>query len=302
MINTSANAGCLAYDAHSGILWGGQSGGLVIPYDITTLQPLNAGFLPFGAIEPTIDGCGFFTPAFNGEKTWTETDYNWDPVCDGVVQADTCFDNLTDLNDIGFRPANINNAGDDVLADTLPQDGAAKYVVFAQVHNNNKFSNTNPGAFYALTTVNIVDQFGELDGLKVTENYDLCTNPDGIDNTDDGMLKFVSKKITRNVKVAVADPNGDITELTDDLYDGIGGTITADINSAIVDLTDTSNLTAGSTVYVLVKFNDNLKGFNAPGGIFDDVCMNSEDVEGIFNGAENELLTLDAALRITNVP
>jgi len=221
------------------------------------------------------------------EKTWTETDYNWDEVCDGVVNpADgLCFTDNVFSAQLGFRPANINNLGDDVLADTLPviED---KYQVQAHA-NKNKFQNTNPGAFYALTTIDVL---GDLpNGLTVWENYDDCTD-DG-----DGMLKFVSKKETRNVKVAVAAPNGDVTELTDDLYDGVGGTITADIDSAHVEID--GPILADSTVYVLVKFNDNLKNEPAPSNEFMDMCDNSERV---LAGPDD--ITVNAQLRITTTP
>ena len=300
MLSTSGtNAGCLAFDSHSRIIWGGEQGGLLVPYDVDTLTAINAGFLPLGGIGATVDGCAFWSP-FGGEKTWTHTDYNWDQVCDGFVnpEDDLCYEDEIFTILMAFRPANINIVNDDVLADPLDQDGDDKYLAFAQVHKNDKFSNTNPGAFYALTTVDVAHA---VNGLTVTENYDDCTNPDADPETDDdGMLKFVSKKIDRNVKVAIATPNGDVTELTDDLYDGVGGSITADIDQAVV-LID-QDIPAGSTVYVLVKFQDNLKGFDTGDGTFDDMCDNSEVVEAIFDGEDNESHTFDASLRITNVP
>jgi hypothetical protein len=51
-------AGALAYDPDAGILWVGQAGGAVIPYDLTGLQ-LGPGFFPLGAIRDTIDGLTF---------------------------------------------------------------------------------------------------------------------------------------------------------------------------------------------------------------------------------------------------
>jgi len=299
MLATSGtSAGCLAFDSHSRIIWGGEQGGLLVPYDADTLTPINAGFQPFGPIGATVDGCAFWSP-FGGEKTWTHTDYNWDQVCDGFVNPEDnlCYEDELFTIPMDFRPANINNVNDDVLADPLDQDGDDKYLAFAQVHNNNKFSNTNPGAFYALTTVDVTYA---TNGLMVTENYNDCTNPDGDSETDDGILQFVSQKIDRNVKVAIAAPNGDVTELTGDLYSGVGGSISADIDQAVV-LID-QDIPAGSTAYVLVKFQDNLKGFDTGDGVFDDMCDNSEVVEAIYDGADNESHTFDASLRITNVP
>lgn len=234
------------------------------------------------------------------EKTWTHTDYNWDQICDislgvpGFVNATGfCVVSDVDNTEIGFRPANINNVLDDVLADPLPLDSNGNYIAFAQVHRNDKFSNTNPGAFYALTTVVVTSN---LSSVTVSENYDQCTD-DG-----KGILKFVSKKITRNVKVTIADPNGDVTEITDDLYD-IPNAIMADINSADIDIDLGEDIPAGSTIYVLVKFQDNLKGKDAPSGIFDDMCDNNEEVGAFDGNVEPFFSTLaEAALRITNIP
>ena len=240
------------------------------------------------------------------EKTWTFTDYNWDPVCDGVVNVlhpvdETCHTDGTLVTHIPFRPANIDNPGDEVLADPLPFDGE-KYTVFAQLKKD-KFSNTNPGAFYALTTIDVLE---DLDALWVEEIYDACT---GGESTPDGILKFVSKKDTRNVKVAVADDNGDVTELTDLLYDIGSGTATTDDDAIVADLDKadihiedalaTEHLTAGSTVYVLVKFNDNLKGAPAAGNEFDEMCNNIENVTSDI-GDDPFMVQADAALRITN--
>jgi hypothetical protein len=224
------------------------------------------------------------------EKSWTHTDYNWGPVCDGIVIGNDCV--APDGTVIPFRDANIYLPGDDVLADPLPittVDDGDKYTAFAVV-NKEKFQNTTPGAFYALTTIEVVK---DVDSLWVDEIYADCTQ-DG-----DGMLQFVSRKATRNVKVAAANPNGDVTELTDDLYDGIGGSITADLEMATVHVTDASYLTAGSMVFVLVKFENNLKGEFVPENSFDDMCDNVEDVTvGI--GDLSQTVTAEAALRITN--
>ncbi len=243
------------------------------------------------------------------EKSWTHTDYNWDPFClnnglAGFVNPDNglCYSDDGFINEIPFTPRNINNILDDVLADPLPfddQEGVDKYTVFAQLHRE-KFSNTNPGAFYALTTV---DVFEDLDALWVTENYNLCTNPDADDATDDGILKFVSKKITRNVKVAVADLSGDVTELTDLLYDIGPAALDADLDSAEVHIEGalaTEHLTAGSTVYVLVKFQDNLRGDTAAGNQFMAMCDNTEEVTAEIGGIAATPVVAEAALKIAN--
>ncbi len=238
-------------------------------------------------------------------KTWTHTDYNWGLVCDipeSTLVGDRCF---VDQEDVGpARQANIDNNGensdpdDDVLADPLLQDDTPKYLVHAQVNQrNDKFQNTNPGAFYALTTVVLSSDVAE---LHVEEDYSECFTDEGeYTEGDMDMLKFVSKKPTRNVKVAVADSNGDVTELTDLLYD-IPGAIVAGSSGAMIWIEDETHLTEGSTVYVLVKFQDALKGFDTGDGDFDDMCMNTETVTPVIDETDQPVVAASADLRITN--
>jgi len=228
---------------------------------------------------------------FNVTKSWTHTDYNWDQVCDGAIENATgCF--LDEMTQIDYRPANINATEypeDDVLADPLDQDSNGNYTAFAQVKKE-KFSNTNPGAFYALTTVNVTSS---LDSLTVDEIYDDCTE------NGQELLQFVSKKPTRNVKVAVANVTGFVTELTDAIYDGIGGNVTASIDNATVNITDAQYLEEGSTVFVLVKFQDSLKGEPASNNEFDEMCKNIESVTAR-SSFISQTTDAEAALRITN--
>jgi hypothetical protein len=58
VFSTPNNAGGIAFDPDSNILWVGMLGGLVVPYTLTGTA-LNGGFLPFGAIGDTIDGLTF---------------------------------------------------------------------------------------------------------------------------------------------------------------------------------------------------------------------------------------------------
>jgi hypothetical protein len=228
------------------------------------------------------------------EKSWTHTDYNWDPVCADFFNETSklCQVAEFDLNPGSYRPANINATEypeDDVLANPLDQDGNGNYTAFAQIKKS-KFSNTNPGAFYALTTVNVTSS---LDSMTVDEIFDDCTE------SGKNLLKFVSKNPTRNVKVAVANATGFVTELTDSLYDEIGGNVTANIDNATVNITDPQYLTEGSTVFVLVKFQDNLKGEEATDNEFDQMCDNIESVTARI-GDGSQTVDAEAALRITN--
>ncbi len=193
-------------------------------------------------------------------KSWTHTDYIWEG----------------------------NTETDDVLAEELPTDDEGKFVAFAQVHQNGKYTGTNPGAMYALTTIEVL---ADIDGLWVEEIYDDCTD-DG-----EGILQFVSRKITRNVKVAIADSNDDVTELTDDLYNDVGGSIEATLAQADVHIEQP--IEAGSTVYVLVKFKDNPSNIEVDDGEVDVMCNNRENVTAdIFD--QEVSVSVDASLRITN--
>jgi len=237
----------------------------------------------------------------DAEKTWTHTDYNWDQICDislgdpGFVNpADgLCYSEVEFINEIGFRPANTKNVEDAVLADSLDPDEDGTSDVVLQVKKNGKISNMNPGAIYALTTVVMP---ADVDMLKVEESYGDCTTI---------LLELLNQKnLTRNVKVAVADSNGDVTEVTDRLYDPLDtgvvfvGPVTD--SSATVKINDDSLLTDGSTVYVLVKFDDQLKN-----EVFDDVdpleCINNEEVTATI-GVVDFVVNPDATLRFTEAP
>ena len=195
-------------------------------------------------------------------KSWTHTDYNWDG----------------------------NTETDDVLADELPTDDDGKFLLDASVHpKNGKFQNTHPGAFYALTTVEVL---ADINKLTVWENYEDCTE-------EEELIKLLApaNKQNRAVKVAIADPDDNVTELTDSLYD-IDGAIIADDESAHVELD--MDIEAGSTVYVLVKFQHNLKGEEFTDGIVDEMCNNSELVQAEITDVGETSVLAEAALRITN--
>jgi len=233
---------------------------------------------------------------FTVEKTWTKTDYNWDPICDDLDDETLNEDPETGECLVGFRAANINFNGentdpdDDVLADSLDPptvDGISDVVV--HVKKNGAISNMNPGAIYALTTVVLT---GDFDMLEVEERYDDCTDVE---------LELLNQnKKSRNVKVAVADSNGDVTEITDRLYDELDldvvfvGPVTE--TSTTVKINDESLLTDGSTVFVLVKFDDQLKGVD--GDILPLLCDNIEWVTATIGELDIEKHA-EATLRFT---
>ena len=59
VFSSPANAGGLAWDGDSNVLWVGLQGGSVVPYTLAGVA-LNAGFKPFGNIGNTVDGLAFF--------------------------------------------------------------------------------------------------------------------------------------------------------------------------------------------------------------------------------------------------
>ena len=84
--------------------------------------------------------------------------------------------------------------------------------------------------------------------MTVVEDYSDCTvNQEMIQLHND-------KKQSRSVKIAIADPSGNVTEITDDIYDGIGGQIVSiDTNSETVDATvglNTSGMTADASLKI----------------------------------------------------
>jgi len=176
------------------------------------------------------------------------------------------------------------------LADSLDPptvDGISDVVV--HVKKNGDISNMNPGAIYALTTVVLM---GDFDMLEVVESYDDCTDVE---------LELLNQnKKSRNVKVAVADSIGDVTEITDRLYDELDdgvvfvGPVTE--TSATVKINDESLLTDGSTVFVLVKFDDQLKGED--GSILPLLCDNTESVTASIGEFDIEKQA-EATLRFT---
>jgi hypothetical protein len=255
-----------------------------------------------GIVEFTLEK----TLVMTASKSWTHTDYNWDPICDGFVNPadDLCYEDEGYTIPSEFRQANINNNGensdpdDDVLADPLPittVEDTDKFTAFAQVHKNDKFSNTNPGAFYALTTVVVTSS---ISSVEVFENYDDCTNEDPADG-ELGLEIHNKKKLDRSIKAAVADPEGNVTEISDYLYDNdLISSVNNFEDSALIEINQ--EIEAGSTVFVLVKFQDDLRGYDTEDGIFDGMCHNVETVTAHIG--ENQVsVDAEADLRITNV-
>jgi hypothetical protein len=228
------------------------------------------------------------------EKSWTHTDYNW-LVCDtpdATEQKGKCvLPDGTILDEIP-RKGDITDPDDDVLALPLLQDGDDKYLVNAIVKSqNDRFQNTSPGAFYALTTINVL---ADVDGLTVWEDYSDCVDGDLENGEVDIKLLGPAGKQERAVKVAIADPDGIATEISKDLYDADAITFTGDQAHVVIE----QDIPAGSTVFVVVKFQHDMKNFDTDNGDFDGMCDNTEKVDA-FLLDQDDSVTAEASLRIT---
>ena len=78
------------------------------------------------------------------------------------------------------------------------------------------------------------------------------------------------------------------------MYDADAITFTG--NEAHVDIEQ--NIPAGSTVFVLVKFQHDMKNFDTGNGDFDGMCDNTEEVDAFLLG-QVASVTAEASLRIT---
>jgi hypothetical protein len=217
------------------------------PQTLVSGEDLELGYV-FGNVKP-----------FSAEKTWTHTDYNWGEICEIIDEQEVC------------RPANIDT--DDVLAD--PLDVIDDEFILLGNANKKGFQNTNPGAFFALTTVDVNIP---VDSLTVVEMYDDCTVTT-VDDLDVPMLELLGSKknIETALKAAIADPNGDVTEISSkDIVTSM------DVSSATVVIP--GPIDAESTVYVLVKFSDALSGQDVTLPVS---CENQEDVIATIDGEVN---------------
>ena len=181
-----------------------------------------------------------------------------------------------------------NFSPDNLIPDPLDPENT----VFAQVNKKGDYKGTNPGAFYAVT---VVDILADVDSLTVWEDYNECTGADGI-------LKLVSSrnKLNTALKVAIEDPDGDVTLPTGALAAGNGGSTAISIDSPHVETA--GPILAGSTAYVLVKFQDNPDNISVNNKIVDEACNNSETVNATLDGLIPPQVVAEATLRITNVP
>lgn len=238
------------------------------PHVLASGDDLDLEYI-FGNVEP-----------FFAEKTWTHTDYNWDEICtdyDDIIVDDE----VVGQECVAYRPANINT--DDVLAD--PLDVINNEFILLGNANKKGFQNTNPGAFFALTTVDVTVS---VDSLTVVERYDDCTVTK-LNGLTVPMLELLGSKqnIETALKAAIAAPNGDVTEIS-------SKDIVTNMDDSSATVVIQGPIDAESTVYVLVKFSDALSGQD----VTLPVSCTNEEIVGVTIDTNPFETTVDAILTI----
>jgi len=207
---------------------------------------------------------------FDGNKTWTFTNYNLTNICRDTFDEvdDQCEDGGG--NAVPFGPPNIF-LDDGVFPDTLPLDEEGNYQLNGTTKKGTKFANTNPGAFYAVTTVQMTT---DVDSLKITEDYSDCTDP--------GFIKLLSSPVNQftAAKAFHVTPDGNVTDISHRLTNPSDLGVRLDDISATnanVTIIDVGLLTDGSTIQLAIKFQHDVAK-NSPVSTFDggQLCENFE--------------------------
>ena len=131
------------------------------------------------------------------------------------------------------------------------------------------------------------------------ENYDDCTTDKLIADGELGLKIHNTNKSDRSIKAAIADPEGKVTEISGYL-NGNGLISSENIYEDLVLIKIDQEIEAGSKIFVLVKLQDDLKGYDTEDGIFDGICLNEETVTVYIDGGEVQEVLEEADLRITN--
>ena len=121
------------------------------------------------------------------------------------------------------------------LSTLLPIDDDGNYTVEAVVHKNNKVRSYNPGQYYAVSTVNVLD---DVEKLEITENWSGCMDISAL-NPKKGGGCVVIVEIREDVAYQILDAKS--PELS---VDATEGTATATLGA----------VSAGTTILMYVKF------------------------------------------------
>ena len=204
------------------------------PDDGTILNSLDLGYTLYAlAIS------GLPTDLVNVEKEWSYTNV--------VFAYDDDGDGLYDEDPVD----GINNDGDvdmygDPIIDEDPIEDYNTVSPLTQLEakvKNDKIHTINPGQFYAVSTVEVLE---DLDTLVITENYDDVIETEiGVLNPVKGGGKVIVVQMIGGMPVQILDANDpEVVVNTTDNY-------------ATITLTDVD---AGSVYLVYVKFAPGLKG------------------------------------------
>jgi len=167
-----------------------------------------------------------------------------------------------------------------LLPITLTEMGAA-YQLNPVLKRNERVASYNPGQYYAVSTVTTNEL---IDLLWIIEDYDMCTDPDGMDP--------ISRLNPRRFRgggnvLLVLEENGEFIEVLNSRADEID--INTDPDNASVHLEDVPE---GSILHVYVKFGPGLKNQELP-EFPDNLCMNfntaqtTDQVDPLCPGASN---------------
>jgi len=181
--------------------------------------------------------------------------FNEDPVnfeIDGVTPIDDDDDGLFNEDDVDCP------LGTDLGA-RLPMDNG-NYVLEAVIHpKNNKVSSYNPGQYYAVSTVTVLDDVGT---LTIMEDWDDCDEISTLNPKNGGGAVVIVQVGGEINGEPVPDPLAAYQ-----ILDATSDAVTVSGNTATAVLEDVK---AGTTILMYVKFGPGLKGetWDPPNGYY----------------------------------
>jgi len=171
--------------------------------------------------------------------------FNEDPVnfeIDGITPIDDDDDGLFNEDDIDCPLGSY-------LGDLLPMDNG-NYVVEAVIHpKNNKVRSYNPGQYYAVSTVTVLD---DVDTLTIMEDWDDCDEISTLNPRNGGGCVVIVQVGGEINGAPVPDPSAAYQIMDADSED-----VTISGNTATAVLEDVK---AGTIILMYVKFGPGLKG------------------------------------------
>ncbi len=160
------------------------------------------------------------------------------------------------------------------LGDALPMDAEGNYLLEAVVKKNGMVSSYNPGQYYAVSTVNVLE---DVDTLTIEENFCPCGEISAL-SPEQGGGSVVIVQVGPDDEVAYQILDAKSEEVTVD-----GCTVTAELGE----------VKAGTTILMYVKFGPALKGETWAGPYY---CENTNAAWVSIGGVDSELEVASATL------